>query len=352
MLVSPQHFRLVLVAALFVTILIAAIALGVGRIDLGLGEITAILFAKLSGSAATAPATNAEIVILSLRLPRILAAFLVGASLAAAGAAYQVMFRNPLVSPDVLGVASGTAVGAVIGILFGWPILVMQASAFVGGLVAVVCIVSISAALWRQASGAGAVRAYDSTLVLVLVGIVIGSFFATMLALAKYVADPYNELPAITYWLLGSFSAVQSRDVVILGATMVVALLPLLVLRWRIDLLSLDDDESRTLGADVRVLRLVVILCATLLTAVAVATVGMIGWVGLVIPHAARLIVGAPFARLLPVVIILGGAFMIVVDTIGRALTSIELPPGVITSIVGAPIFIWLMVVTFRRRTA
>jgi iron complex transport system permease protein len=186
-------------------------------------------------------------------------------------------------------------------------------------------------------------------LTLVLSGVVIGSLLGSGIALTKYLADPYNQLPAMTYWLLGSFASVTKKDLVVALPVIVLAMLPLLALRWRINLLALPDDEARALGQDVRRLRLIVIVAATLMTAASVAICGIIGWVGLVVPHAVRLLIGAEFSRLLPLTMLIGGTFMLLIDTIGRTVAQIEIPPGVLTAALGTPVFIWLMVATFRR---
>jgi iron complex transport system permease protein len=193
-------------------------------------------------------------------------------------------------------------------------------------------------------------RNHDRTLVLVLLGVVVGSLFGAGIALSKYAADPFQQLPAMTYWLLGSFSGVTAHDLAFALPIMVFAFVPLFLLRWRINLLALDDDEARGLGINVPRTRLIVIAAATLMTAAAVALCGMIGWVGLVIPHAVRLLIGAEFSRLLPLTAVLGGTFMLLVDTIGRAFTQTEIPPGVVTALIGAPVFIALLLSTFSAR--
>jgi iron complex transport system permease protein len=274
-----------------------------------------------------------------VRAPRVAGALAVGAALAAAGAAYQGLFKNPLVSPDILGVTAGCALGAGIAVLWSLPIAAIQGLAFAGGLIAVGLVVAIGT--W--------IGGRDPILTLVLTGVVVGSLFGAGIALVKYVADPYNQLPAITFWLLGSFSGALPRDMAATLVPIAVGLVPLALLRWRIDILSLSDDEARSLGVPVGLLRLVVIVCATLVTASAVAFAGTIGWVGLVIPHAARLLVGAPFARLLPLSLVLGAAFMLGVDTLCRTAFATEVPPGVVTAFIGTPVFIVLLAAAFRR---
>ena len=314
-------------------------ALAAGQFPISLAELISLIFSKITGAVAHA-SPNADVVLFQIRGPRIIAALMVGAALAAAGAAYQNLFRNPLVSPDILGVSSGAALGAVLGIFLSLPIIAIQGLAFAGGLAAVGLIFFIG----------HKIRAHDPILALVLTGVVVGSMLGSALALVKYLADPYNQLPAITYWLLGSFSGVTQQDAAIATAVFIVSLTPLFLLRWRINLLALPDDEARALGLNVNRTRLIVILAATLMTATSVAVCGIIGWVGLIVPHAVRLLVGAEFSRLLPLAMIVGGTFMLVIDTLSRTIAQIEIPPGVLTAAIGTPIFIGLMAATFKRK--
>jgi iron complex transport system permease protein len=335
--------RIVTIHALAVAaaLLMVLVSLGVGRFPISAMEVLSLVSAALFGGTANAP-ENADLILFSIRGPRIVAAFAVGAALAAAGAAYQNLFRNPLVSSDILGVSSGAALGAVLGIFMALPLIAIQGLAFIGGLSAVAAIYLIGSSLART-------HGHDAMLTLILSGVVIGSLLGSGIALTKYLADPYNQLPAMTYWLLGSFASVTKKDLVVALPMIVLAMLPLLALRWRINLLALPDDEARALGQDVRRLRLIVIVAATLMTAASVAICGIIGWVGLVVPHAVRLLIGAEFSRLLPLTMLIGGTFMLLIDTIGRTVAQIEIPPGVLTAALGTPVFIWLMVATFRR---
>lgn len=275
----------------------------------------------------------AETVLWRIRLPRILAALLAGAALAAAGAAYQAVFRNPLVSPDILGVSSGAGLGAVIGILFGLPVVLIQLVGFAGGLATVAAV----ALLARTLRGGGDV------LVLVLAGIVVGALAGAAISLVKVLADPYDQLPAITFWLLGSLAGIKAADVLAVLPAVLLGLAPLVALRWRIGVLSLGEDEARALGVEARRLRAIVIAGATLATAAVVAIAGVVGWVGLMVPHMARLLVGPRFDRLLPASILLGAAFMVAVDTLARTAARIEMPLGVLTATIGGPIFVWLL---------
>jgi iron complex transport system permease protein len=317
---------------------LVAWSFSVGRFPVAPGDVASALWSALTGGE-SGLARNVEAVILQVRAPRLFAALVVGAALAAAGAAYQNLFKNPLVSPDILGVSAGCALGAGLAILWSLPVVAIQGFAFAGGLAAVALVVAVGS--W--------VRGRDPILTLILTGVVVGSLFGAGIALVKYVADPYNQLPAITFWLLGSFGGALPTDLAVAVPLIAIGLAPLVLLRWRIDLLAISEDEARSLGLDVAKLRLAVIVCATLVTASAVALAGVIGWVGLVIPHAARLLVGASFARVLPLSLVLGAAFMLAVDTLCRTLAATEIPPGVATAFVGTPVFIALLAATFRR---
>lgn len=309
---------------------IIAVAFSVGRYPISVSDLLRVLWSWLGGAPhGLDPAI--ETVVLQIRGPRVMAALLVGAALAAAGAAYQNLFRNPLVSPDILGVSSGAAVGAVLGIFLSLGIMAVQSMAFAGGLAAAGMVYLV----------ARTVRGHDPLLVLVLAGVVLGSLLGACVALMKYLADPYNQLPAITFWLLGSLASVDARDLRVAGPLLLAGLLPLWLLRWRINVLSLDDEEARALGVETRSIRLVVIIGATLMTSAAVAISGVIGWIGLVIPHFARLLTGPDFSRLLPVSVLLGAGFLVAVDTLARSIGNIEVPLGVLTAFIGTPLFLW-----------
>ena len=310
---------------------LVAVAFAVGRYPVSVSELLSVL----SGQPVS---VNVETVVLQVRGPRVLAALVVGAALAAAGTAYQGMFRNPLVSPDILGVSTGAALGAVLAIFLSKSILLTQAFAFAGGLAAVGLVYGVGSRL----------RGHDPLLALVLTGVVIGTLLGSAIALLKYLADPYNQLPAITFWLLGSLASISPRDISYAIPLVLVGLVPMLLLRWRVNLLALPDDEARALGVDTRRLRTVVVACATLMTAAVVAISGIIGWVGLLIPHAARLLVGPDFGRLLPLAMLMGAAFMLAVDTLCRTLATIEVPPGVLTALIGTPFFLWLFALARR----
>ncbi len=327
---------LLALTALLLAAIIVAASVGPFRIP-PLTVLTTIV-ARLMGDVDAGPV---QTVLFQIRLPRILAAALVGAALAAAGAAYQNVFRNPLVSPDILGVSTGAGLGAILGILFGLPVVAIQLSGFAGGLVTVLLVGAIA----RSMRGGG------DALVLVLSGIVISALAGAGISLAKILADPYDQLPAMTFWLLGSLAGVKAGDLAVAAPVIVLGIIPLVLLRWRIGVLSMGEDEALSLGVDVRRMRLVVIAATTLITASAVAISGVIGWVGLMAPHMARLLVGPRFDRLLPASLLLGAAFMVAVDTIARTAARVEIPLGVLTAVIGGPIFVWLLA-RYRRRAA
>jgi iron complex transport system permease protein len=296
------------------------------------------LLSTLSGSQVLLPAfeqtwgTSEQTVIFRIRLPRVVAAMLVGGGLALAGASFQGLFRNPLVSPDILGVAAGAGFGAALGILLSGNPWVIQVSAFVFGIIAVAVTYGIS-------------RVYQntSTLVLVLAGIIVGSLFSALLSLTKYVADPYDTLPAIVFWLMGSLSAVSNADIIVVALPILLGGFCLYLIRWRINLLSVGEEEAQALGLDTKKMTVVIIIASTIVTASAVCISGIIGWVGLVVPHIGRMLVGPDFRKLIPASALLGASFLLIVDDIARTLTAAEIPLGILTALIGAPFFAYLL---------
>jgi iron complex transport system permease protein len=315
-------------ALLLVALIIAASL--VGAYPLSLGDILAAVGRRLAGAA---PQGQIDTVLFEVRLPRVLAAVLIGASIAAAGAAYQTLFRNPLVSPDILGVSTGAGLGAVLGIFLSLPVAGIQLLAFAVGLGTVGLVYAI----------ASVVHGREPILVLVLAGVVVGSLAGAAISLLKILADPYDQLPAIVFWLLGSLSAIRRGEVWAAAPLVLVGLVPLVLLRWRINVLSLGDEEAKALGVEAGRLRFFVVAAATLMTASVVAISGVIGWVGLVIPHIARMAVGPSFDRLLPTAMLLGASYLLLVDTLARTMARIEVPIGILTAIIGAPFFLWLL---------
>ncbi|GJD57484.1 FecCD family ABC transporter permease [Methylobacterium dankookense] len=325
---GPLVWALPVLALLLLTVA----ALGTGRFAVPPLDVAALLWAKLTGGTAPVDAT-AQTVVLQVRLPRVVGALVVGAALAAAGATYQGLFRNPLVSPDILGVSAGASLGAVAGIVLALPVAAIQGLAFAGGLAAVAAVYLVGVA----------VRRHDPVLTLVLAGVAVGAVLGAGISLLKVLADPYNQLPAITYWLLGSLASVTLGDVGAILPAILLGLVPLVLLRWRMNLMSLGDEEARALGVETRALRPLLVAAATLVTAAAVSVTGVIGWVGLIVPHVARLLVGPDFRRLLPASVLLGAGYLLAVDLIARNAARIEIPLGILTALVGAPFFLWLL---------
>ena len=308
------------------------VSLAIGRYAVSPGDVLGVLWAKLFGTAGSADPT-VQTVVLNVRLPRVLAALVVGAALSAAGATYQGLFRNPLVSPDILGVSAGASLGAVLGIFLSLPVAAVQVLSFAGGLMAVAAVYGVGIA----------VRRHDPVLTLVLAGVAVGAVLGAGLSLLKVLADPYNQLPAITYWLLGSLASATTSDVAAILPAILIGLAPMVALRWRMNLMSLGDEEARALGVQTRLLRPLFITGATLATAAAVSITGVIGWIGLIVPHVARLLVGPDFGRLLPTAMMLGAGYLLVVDLLARTAAHIEVPLGILTALVGAPFFLWLL---------
>jgi len=277
-------------------------------------------------------------VLFNIRLPRIIAAILVGAALSTAGAAYQGMFQNPLVSPDILGASAGAGFGAALAIYFYLGTGAITTFAFAGGLIAVGTAYLIS----RLTRG-------SATLSMVLAGILIGSLFSAATSYIKLVADTNDQLPAITYWLMGSLAGATMDDVIFAGLVIAAGLVPLYLLRWRMNVLTLGEDEARSMGINTNLLRLIVIICATLVTAVAVSISGIIGWVGLVIPHFCRMLFGYDYRRIIPAAVIMGAGFLLLVDDFSRTIATTEVPLGILTAFVGAPIFAYLLMMGGKR---
>ncbi len=316
-----------LLAALFIA------SFAIGRFPVAPVDLLRVLFARLIGAPPDLPAAL-DTVVFEIRLPRVTAGLLVGAALAAAGATYQGMFRNPLVSPDILGVASGAGFGAALGIFLSLPAAAIQAMAFAFGLAAVLLAYGIATAVRGT---------HDPLLVLVLSGIAIGTLLGAGISLLKYFADPYDQLPAIEFWLLGSLASIRLVDLESVLPPILLGLVPLCLLRWQINLMSLGDEEARALGVQTGCLRVVVVGAATLMTAAAVSIAGIIGWVGLVVPHLARMLVGPNFTRLLPAAMLLGATYVLAVDDLARTLARVELPLGILNAVVGVPFFLSLL---------
>ena len=328
---ADRRARLWLMVLAAVLLALFLVSFVLGRYDVPLWQVVRILLSKVLPLEATWSA-NMAVAVLNVRLPRILLACLVGCALSAAGTAYQSVFRNPMAAPDSLGASSGACFGAALAILLGLDRGTVTALAFAASLATVALVYVIA----RRIRGNQVVN-------LLLSGIMISSLFSAGTSYIKLVADPTNQLPAITYWLMGSLSGTRMQDVTFALLPMAAGLIPLLLLRWRVNLLTLDEEEARSMGVNTTALRLVVILCATVLTAASVSVSGTIGWVGLVIPHLSRKLVGNDCRRLLPAAMLLGAIFLLLVDNVSRNLLAVEIPIGILTAFVGAPFFLYLM---------
>lgn len=333
---TSYRSRFAVLAVLFAAVLLFSALLG--RFHLTPWQLLCLLLSRVAPVKKIWP-DGAENVLFSIRLPRIAAAALIGASLSLAGVCYQGMFRNPMVSPDILGASTGAGFGAALAILLGAGYFGISAAAFCFGLLAV-----FTAYLVSRLSRT------NETVAMILAGIMVSSLFSAGTSYVKLVADIQQQLPAITYWLMGSLSSIKVRDVVFLIIPFLLGFLPLLLLRWRLNVLTLGEEEAQSLGVNTKLLRLVSVVCATLLTASSVAVSGMIGWVGLVIPHFCRMLFGYDYRRLIPASALFGGAFLIVVDDIARLATTSEIPLGILTSFVGAPLFLYLILTGGGRR--
>ena len=320
------YFVLPLVCILF--------ALTLGRYPISMPD----LFGALSAALCRLPFGDLETVatvLFNIRLPRILGALLVGCALALSGTVYQSTFRNPMVSPGILGITSGAGFGAAMGMLLSLSFFWVQCLAFISGLLAVGISYWISRAVGRD---------NGSIILLVLAGMVVGTVFSSLLSLCKFMADPDDTLPSITFWLMGSLSSFSSRDVLYLAVPVLLGSLPLFLVRWKLNVQAVGDHEARAMGLNTGRLRVVVILCSTVITAAAISVSGIIGWVGLLIPHICRMMVGPNHQKLVPLSMLVGALYLLLVDTVARTVCPLEIPLGIITSLIGAPFFIYLMV--------
>ena len=303
----------------------------IGRYPVPFGDLIGIIFGRFFGIGQYWTETQ-EIAVLNIRLPRILMAVLVGCCLSAAGAAYQGVFQNPMAAPDILGASAGAGFGAALGIFINLNSVGITISAFLASLITVTLVMLVS----KHAKG-------ERVLGLVLAGIMISSLFQAGTSFIKLVADPNNKLPAITYWLMGSLVGATNKELKFVIWPMLVGLIPLILLRWRMNIITMGDDEARSMGVDANKVRSAVIISATLITAASVSVSGMIGWVGLVIPHMMRRLVGSDYRYLMPASMLGGGLFLLIVDNFSRNLSSTEIPIGILTAFIGAPFFLLLI---------
>ncbi len=331
---ESARYKTFLFAGLFLVLIAALASLASGRYGLSVADILTTLLGTADNVSKTA-----EAVLFNVRIPRVVLALAAGAGMAAAGAAFQAIFSNPLATPDTLGVASGAAFGAVLGILLGLDAVSVQLTSFTLGLVAVGLVYGVSR-----------IRGQSSVLMLILSGLVIAALFSALISLVKYVADPQDVLPAITFWMMGSLTAANKAVLVTTIPVIVVGCFALWALRWKLNALSLPEVEARSLGIPVVRLRILAIVAATLISASVVSVCGLIGWVGLLIPHFVRLVVGNNNLRVVPASLVYGALFMLICDTLARSMTQMEIPVSILTAVVGAPVFLILLRSNFSIR--
>jgi iron complex transport system permease protein len=312
--------------------IVFAVSLTLGLYRISVADVLRVLVSPLFPDAATGIDATAQTLVLRVRLPRALAAALIGASMAGTGTAFQGIFKNPLVDSNLLGVTSGAGFGAALALLVGGSQWHVQGAAFVSGLAAVT-LAFFGSRLYRTAP----------MIVLTLMGVLIGSFFNSLTSLLKYIADPLDTLPTITFWLLGGLTGATWADIPLLVVITVGGGALLWLLRWRLNVLSLGDEEAVTLGINPNRLKLLIIVVSTLMTAVAVSVGGVIGWIGLVVPHAGRILVGPDHLRLVPASLSLGAVFLLMIDNISRTMLPTEVPLGVLTGLIGVPLLILLL---------
>lgn len=314
----------------FLLLLGSLLALGSGRYSLSFYEVCATLLSPFKELPGVTPTMKS--VIFNVRLPRLLLAVCAGAGLAAAGAAFQALFSNPLATPDTLGVSAGSAFGASLGILLGFGAMSIQGISLCSGLASVVLVYTVSR-----------VKNRSSILMLILSGLVIAAFFSALISLVKYLADPQDVLPAITFWIMGSLTGATFETLLVGLPFIIIGCALLYFLRWRLNVLSLPEDEARSLGVPLTQLRALVVISGTMVTAAVVSMCGLIGWVGLLIPHFSRLLYSNNNENVLPASLLLGAIFVLLADTLARCATEVEIPVSILTSLIGAPVFIYLL---------
>lgn len=329
---TRKHRQRTIIAGLALLMIVAVlVSLALGRYPISPGDALSMLVSKVIALPHTWT-DRQETLFFNVRLPRIVLALMVGCCLSAAGAAFQGIFQNPLVSPDILGASQGAAFGAAIAILAGAASLGISLSAFGFSLLTVVIVLIVSA----RAKG-------NHILIVVLAGVMVSSLFSAGVSYAKLIADPTNQLASITYWLMGSLTGAKPSDIALAAGPMTVGLIVLYLFRWHINILTMGDDEARTMGVNAPRIRVIIIAASTLITATSVASCGIIGWVGLVIPHLSRMLIGSDYRALIPASMLMGASFLLIVDDVSRLATTAEIPIGILTAFVGAPFFLYLI---------
>lgn len=329
MLKSREINRTIGLLLLLLPVATAFLCLGFGRFSISAGETFQVLADGLKG---VGESDMKHSVVFQVRLPRIILSLLVGAGLACSGAAFQGLFTNPLATPDTLGVASGASFGAVLAMMFDANLIIIQLSALVFGLAACMLAYSISK-----------IKGSSTIVMIVLAGMVVSALFQALVSLLKYVADPQDKLPSITYWLMGSMSGATYKTLAIGSPFILTGIAVIFALRWRLNILSLNEEEAKSMGMNIKVLRIGIIVSASLITASCVSMCGQVGWVGLLIPHVSRMIMGSNNRNVIPISISLGAVFMAMMDTFARSATAAEIPLSILTAIIGAPFFIGLL---------
>lgn len=323
--------KAVTISIVLLPVLVSLVCIGIGRYSLSMSDSIQVLLYALTGGQDFAD-PQAYSVIVNMRLPRILLALLCGMGLSLSGVALQALFSNPLASPDILGVSAGAGFGAALALLWSFNLVFVQLFALVFGLAAVVIAIYI-----------GRSKATSSIILIVLGGVVVTYMFQAFVSLIKYVADTESKLPAITYWLMGSLTGATYSGLLIGAPFILLGCVVLFALRWRLNILSLGEDEAKSMGVNVKRLRLYVIIASTMITAACVSMCGMVGWVGLLMPHIARMLFGSNNSKIVPISMCLGAAFLVIVDTFARAATAAEIPISILTAVIGAPFFILLL---------
>ena len=326
-LIYKKKNKIKIICLFLITVVSFFLSLSLGRYMVSIGDI----FKAFTGGKVSPAVTQ---VIFTVRLPRIIAGMMIGSALSLAGAAYQGMFKNPLVSPDILGASAGSGFGAAVAILFSFGVFGVKVSSFLTGLAAVLI-------TWFISDRFG--KSDDNIFILILGGIIVSSLFQSLISLVKYSADPTDKLPEITFWLMGSLSKANMKDVSIMIIPFVVCVLILMISAGKLNILSMGEDEAKSLGINTKRLEFVIIITATVLTAFSVSLCGMIGWVGLVIPHLCRMFVGPDFKVLMPAALFTGAAYLVLIDDVCRCLFQVEIPLGIVTSLAGLPFFLYLL---------
>lgn len=321
-----RKYRVCMITGCIATLFLALIALCLGQYTIALQDVIKVLTLQ------KVDLVNAETVIFNIRIPRILVSLVVGSGLATAGASFQALFSNPLATPDTLGCANGASFGAALGILLGLNVLGIQISALIFGILAVVLVFVFTR--YRHA---------NQIMMIILGGMVVSSLFSALVSLIKYVADPNDVLPVITFWLMGSFSNSTVRSLYTGVPMIILGMMILYLMRYRMNALSLKEEEAASLGINVRQNRMIVIVASSLITASVVSMCGVVGWVGLLIPHISRMLFGNNHTKVIPGCIVFGALFMLIIDTIARCMYQAEIPVSILTAIIGAPVFLLLL---------